>query len=88
MMLGRNLGELSVAGWLLTVASLACMVLVSMPIGKWVLDTLDRPTFLSWLFVVICALALPGLGAAVLAFMCGERLLERFGIRVRRSKPE
>lgn len=85
MMLGRNVGELTAAGWLLAIASLACMVLVSIPVGQWVLDTIDRSTLRSWITVLVFAFALPGLAAGVLVFIGGERFLERLGIRVRRT---
>lgn len=83
-MLTTNLKQLSAAGWMLAAVALTSTVLVSIPLGAWVLEAIDSSTFREWRDPIIYLLAVPGLGAAVLAFCAGARLLSRLGIDVQR----
>ena len=83
-MLTTNLKQLSAAGWLLAAVALASTVLVSIPLGAWVLDAVARSTFRAWRDPIIYLLAVPALCAAVVTFCVGARLLRRLGIDVQR----
>jgi energy-converting hydrogenase Eha subunit A len=83
-MLTTNLKQLSAVGWLLAAAALIATVLVSIPLGAWALDAIDRSAFRSWRDPIIYLLAVPALGAAIITFWAGERLLRRLGIDVQR----
>lgn len=84
-MLNKSARELSLAGWVLAVASLACALAVTIGVGQWAVTAIDSSTFRSWRNVLIYVLAVPGFAVAVLSFVVGQRLLARLGIRVSRA---
>ena len=83
-MLTTNLRQLSAAGWLVAAVALTSTVLVSIPLGAWALDAIDSSTFRAWRDPIIYLLAVPTLGAAVITFLVGARLLRRLGIDVQK----
>ena len=80
-----NVSNLTLAGWLLALFSIGVIVLVSIPIGQWALEHIDRAVLREWISWIVIALSLAGLIAGVTSFAVGQNLLERCGIRVRRS---
>jgi len=83
-LLDVRLRDLTWAGWLLALVSIALGVLVAVPVGRWALEDIGN-AFLrqhrSWL---VPLLALPGFAVSVLAFLAGRRVLSHVGVRTHR----
>jgi hypothetical protein len=82
--LTTNLKQLSAAGFQLAAVALTSAVLVSIPLGAWALDAIDRSTFRAWRDPIIYLLAVPTLGGAVVTVSIGAKLLRRLGIDVQK----
>ena len=81
-----NLRNLTFAGWMLALASIGVIVLVSIPVGRWALDHIDRSVLRGWIDWIVIALSLAGVAAGLASFAVGQKLLARCGVRVVRTK--
>jgi hypothetical protein len=82
--LGIKVTRLTVAGWLLLLASLGVIGLIAAVVGPWALESLGRDVLRSggrWIYVL---LAIPALIGGLLTFWVGARLLAASGVRVQR----
>jgi len=78
--------NLTAAGWILLVASLGVIALVSIPVGQWALETMDRSTLRNWTTWIVVTLSIVGFAAGVASFWLGAFVLARCGVVVRRSR--
>jgi hypothetical protein len=82
--LNSEIKRLNWRGWLLAVAAFTGTVLVSIPVGRWALESIERSTFRSYRTLLVFLMSIPGFIAAVVVFSVGRHLLDRLGIRVHR----
>jgi len=79
-----NLRNLTFAGWMLALASIGVIVLVSIPVGRWALDHIDRSVLRNWIDWIVIALSLAGVAAGLASFAVGQKVLARCGVKVSR----
>jgi len=80
-----RLRDLTWAGWLLAVVSIALGVLVAVPVGRWALEDIGNAFLRQHKGWLVPLLALPGLAVTVLAFVAGRRVLALLGVRAHRT---
>ena len=83
-----DLRRITGVGWIVVVVSVWAAFAVAWPIGAWVLEHIDRPTFREYRWLICTGFAIPVFAAALATFRICACLLGRRGILVARKAPD